>query len=532
MHGPNRFSIPAMREFVPEKARPWIVLIFVIIFQFSGGIYLSAVGEMVGSLSLLQEDIMMAGYASLAGMGLTFTVMFRLKFRFETKTALQTCAAVIISANIICMCTRSVPVLIVTCFIAGIFRMWATFECNSTIQLWLTPQRDLSVFFCFIYILVQSCMQLSGMLTVYTTFWSKWEYMHLLIVGLLLILMLATRILLRSFRGIKKLPLYGIDWLGGVMWGITLLCILFVLVYGEHYDWFDSIYIRAALAAAVIITGLNLWRSSFIRHPFISLDVWRQPAVYTTALIYIVVNLLLAPGHLLDHILMTEILHYDEPNLISLNLASLAGIFTGCFFTWQTFARRKWPYKRMTAIAFACITVYLMIFYFTIDYNLSKSALAFPIFFRNVGYVIIGIIFLTVLSRVPFSIFPQALSVQSFMSASVGSVLGSAILTRILLVIQTRNNVWLGETLDNVNPLSGRIPFSEIYGLLHKQALIVSMKEIYGWLIWISLFCLALFLIRENSERPIRALQPPFRRIRRYIAHSLNDIQKSGTFGE
>ena len=186
----------------------------------------------------------------------------------------------------------------------------------------------------------------------------------------------------------------------------------------------------------------------------------------------------------------------------------------------------------MTAIAFACITVYLMIFYFTIDYNLSKSALAFPIFFRNVGYVIIGIIFLTVLSRVPFSIFPQALSVQSFMSASVGSVLGSAILTRILLVIQTRNNVWLGETLDNVNPLSGRIPFSEIYGLLHKQALIVSMKEIYGWLIWISLFCLALFLIRENSERPIRALQPPFRRIRRYIAHSLNDIQKSGTFGE
>ena len=51
MHENKPFSIPAMRDFVPEKLRPWIIILIVIVFQFSGGIYLAAVSEMVGSLA-------------------------------------------------------------------------------------------------------------------------------------------------------------------------------------------------------------------------------------------------------------------------------------------------------------------------------------------------------------------------------------------------------------------------------------------------------------------------------------------------
>ena len=68
MHETGPFSIPAIRDFVPPKLRPWIIIAFVIVFQFSGGLYLAAVSEMVGSTALMQEDIMMAGYASMIGM--------------------------------------------------------------------------------------------------------------------------------------------------------------------------------------------------------------------------------------------------------------------------------------------------------------------------------------------------------------------------------------------------------------------------------------------------------------------------------
>lgn len=71
----------------------------------------------------------------------------------------------------------------------------------------------------------------------------------------------------------------------------------------------------------------------------------------------------------------------------------------------------------MTVIAFSSITGYLMYFYFGIDYALPKETLFVPLFLRSFGYVIIAICFLTVLSRVPFQHFFQAVSVQSFVSA-------------------------------------------------------------------------------------------------------------------
>ena len=43
MHETGPFSIPAIRDFVPSKLRPWIIIAFVIVFQFSGGLYLAAV---------------------------------------------------------------------------------------------------------------------------------------------------------------------------------------------------------------------------------------------------------------------------------------------------------------------------------------------------------------------------------------------------------------------------------------------------------------------------------------------------------
>ena len=87
------FSIPQMKDFVPEKLRPWIIVVMVIIVQLSGGVYMAAAGEMVGSTALLQEDIMMAGYASLVGMALFFPIMFRLRSAVRPKTAFMLCGA-------------------------------------------------------------------------------------------------------------------------------------------------------------------------------------------------------------------------------------------------------------------------------------------------------------------------------------------------------------------------------------------------------------------------------------------------------
>ena len=49
----------------------------------------------------------------------------------------------------------------------------------------------------------------------------------------------------------------------------------------------------------------------------------------------------------------------------------------------------------MLTFAFSCIIVYLLVFYFYLDYDLPKEALYLPVFFRGMGYVIVAICFLT-----------------------------------------------------------------------------------------------------------------------------------------
>ena len=122
------FTIPAINNFIPEKIKPWILILFVLIIQFSsGGIYLATLNQVVGDQALMQEDVLMAGYAALVGMALTFTIMLRLKMRFLSKTTFMVCCSVLIAANIICMYTQNVFILVATCFITGVFRMWGDF---------------------------------------------------------------------------------------------------------------------------------------------------------------------------------------------------------------------------------------------------------------------------------------------------------------------------------------------------------------------------------------------------------------------
>ena len=347
------FDIPDVPDFIPRRLKPYLFIFFVLIIQFSGGVYLAAASDMVGTKAVMQEDILMAGYASLIGMAINFAMMFRIKFRFSTRNQLLVSGMVLIAANVICAYTASVPLLVGTCFVAGWFRMQATFACNSTIQLWLTPVRDMAIFFCYVYIIVDSVIQLSGIATIYTAFFSQWEYMHWIMTGMLALMMLMVMILVKPVRGPMFIPLLGIDWIGAVLWAIFMLCFAFVCVYGSFYDWWDAAEVCEATLIGIVCIGINLWRASFLHHPYISFRAMKNRNVLRATGIYFVFFMLIATEHVFEHSYAANILGFDDTNLIDLNWYVFAGIVAGCAFTYLTFARRKWRYKTMTAIGFA-----------------------------------------------------------------------------------------------------------------------------------------------------------------------------------
>lgn len=516
-HAPQGpFDIPDVPNFVPRRLKPWLFIFFVIIIQFSGGVYLAAASDMEGTTALMQEDILMAGYASLIGLAINFAVMFRIKFRFSNRTQLLVAGIVLIAANLICANTESVPVLVITCFIAGWFRMQATLACNSTIQLWLTPVRDMAVFFCYVYILVDSVIQLSGIATIYTAFFSQWEYMHWIMIGLLALMMILVMLLVKPVRGPMFIPLLGIDWIGAILWAGFMMCFTFICVYGNYFDWWDSGEIRAAALLGLVCMIINLWRASFLHHPYISFRAMRNRNVIRATIIYLVFFTLIATEHVFEHTYAASILGFDETNLIDLNWYVFAGIVVGCGFTYLTFALRKWRYKTMTAIAFSLAIAYLAYFYFFIDYGVEKEMLFLPLFFRGAAAVIISIVFLTsiVQSGLPFQVFPQALTINGFTGAVVGATLGPAIIGEFLRHTMAKNASLLGSAIADFNPDTAHVPLGQLYGLVQTQALVVSMKEIYGWLLIIAIFSLMIILVSYGPLRPA-AFFPKWKTVRR-----------------
>ncbi|MDE6236597.1 MAG: hypothetical protein K2M45_01880 [Muribaculaceae bacterium] len=527
-HAPQGpFDIPEVPDFIPRRLKPYLFIFFVLIVQFSGGVYLAAASDMVGTTGLMQEDILMAGYASIIGLAINFAVMFRIKFRFSTRSQLLVSAAVLIVANVICAHTTNVPLLVITCFIAGWFRMQATFACNSTIQLWLTPVRDMAIFFCYVYIIVDSVIQLSGIATIYTAFFSQWEYMHWIMTALLALMMIMVMILVKPFRGPMFIPLLGIDWIGAILWSVFMMCFTFICVYGNYYDWWDAVEIRGAAIIGVTTLCINLWRASFLHHPYISFQAMKNRNVIRATGIYLVFFTLIATEHVFEHSYAANILGFDETNLIDLNWYVFVGIVAGCAFTYFTFALRKWRYKSMTAIAFSMAIIYLAYFYFFIDYGVEKEMLFIPLFFRGAAAVIISIVFLTsiVQSGLPFQVFPQALTVNGFTGAVMGATFGPAVIGEILRHIMAKNASLLGADITNVNSDIAFIPLGQLYGMVQTQALVVSMKEIYGWLLIVALASLLVILLSYSSVRPF-AFFPKWSRIRRVIRHMVRTESK------
>ncbi len=492
------FDIPDVPSFIPRKLKPWIFIVFVLIIQFSGGVYLAAATDMVGDKALMNEDILMAGYASLVGMSLNFAVMFRIKFRFSTRIQLLATAIVLILANVVCALSDSPAVLVAVCFVAGWFRMQGTFACNSTLQLWLTPYRDMSVFFCFVYIVVDGTIQVSGIATVYAAFFAQWQYMNWIICGLLAFMMIAVAILVRPVRCPMYIPLLGIDWLGSLLWGIFMLCFTFICVYGNYFDWWYAREIRGVAVIGLCALVLNLWRASFLRHPYISFMAMKNRNVVRAILVYLVFFTLMATEHVFEHSYAAQILGFDDTNLIDLNWYVFAGIAVGVVFTLYTFAKRKWRYKTMTVIAFTLAAGYLAWFYFGIGFGVEKEALFVPLFLRGMASVIISIVFLTsiVQSGLHFLVFPQALVINGFAGAVMGAALGPAVVGEWFSHVLMRNIV--------------------AAGIMPSHAMVLAMKEIYGWLLIAALFSIVVMAVSYGPVRPF-AIFPKWRNIRRSL---------------
>ncbi|MDD2961001.1 MAG: hypothetical protein PHR45_02820 [Muribaculaceae bacterium] len=492
------FSMPMFRAIVPRNIRPWIYVFFAFSFQLSGGIYIGSLNEMFGGMSLMREDILMCMYANLCGMAMYFPLLFRMKFRFTNKTLLFVSFIMIAICNYLAMYITFLPLLWFVCFVSGCFKIQGTFECMSNIQLWMTPKRDFTVFFPVLHIIILCSIQFSDLIAVYLCYISNWQYMHWLMVGILLFDALLVFVLTRHVRIIPKMPLFGIDWLGAVIWAALVLEIVYLFNYGEWYDWWNSNVIQILSFVIIFTLLLALHRMFRIRHPYYEPKMWKYRNLAPLLILIAIIEGILATEHILEEVFYEEGMRYITLTSTTLNLAVVVGILIGCLFSLLWMKVLKFSFLKLINVGLGGVVAYLVLFYFIISTEINFELLYFPLVMRGFSYAVLSIVFITSLEEImTFQHFFQSLSVFNIMHMMIGGVIGCSIYTYGLRYF----------VADNISRYSGNIDrtttdlasLNHIVEQFYINMQMISLKEIYGL---VAYFAITLFILMLLYDLP------------------------------
>lgn len=514
-----KYRIEAFKDFVPHTLRFIILLITAIIYQFPNTIYMTNLNEVVGTKALTVEDVRFVSISVLVGMMVAFPILFRLKFRFTTRTILLGTSVVIILGNVICMYSSNMLILIAVSLVLGFSRMLGNFECLSNIRMIITPKRDMARYYLVIYSIIILCIQFSSILSASVSDTFDWRYMYVLVVAVQLVVMVILFFLLRPIRLSRKMPLYQIDWIGMALWGSFLMLSVFVLEYGKRLDWFDSDYIIEATFIALLTLGLAVQRMFTIRRPLITPEIFKYKNLMHAILLFAAMHLFLITTSTIMVSYTEGVLHYDHVSSASLNWLSIVGVGIAIAFTFYWKLIYNGGFKRIIFLGFLALVMNHVILYFVFQSTISKETLYLPYLLRGFGYMILYLnITLYAISGLPFSSFFSALCFMGFVRTILGSSIASSGINSFVQYLQKENMSHLSANIDYTNVISNDLyvnafdqsismgqsveqasasAMNTLYNSIYTQSMLLSWKDVFGGISLIGIGLLLYIVLRN-----------------------------------
>lgn len=496
----------AFKRWVPDRLRFWIYILFLAVFQFSNGMYFTAMSQMQGTHSMTMDDVKMMSHAVLVGLTIYFPLAFRLKFRFTNRSCLLSAASGLAICNIITPYVDNTPLLVTLGFTAGFFRLFGTFECLSSILPKIAPKHDYAVFLSFVFFVVLGVIHVFDVLALRIIYYYDWQHLHLLATGLLLSVILMAGILMRPFRPMPKMPLFGIDWLGMILWSIFILSLIFVAQYGFRLEWLHSPYIRAALGCASFSLAFNMWRMNYTRHPFLEPEAFKVRNLVALLIAFLFLGILLASKNTLQNTFTGAVLHWDSFNTRMLKWCEFIGVFLGALFSRHLLVNLKWSHKRLTFLGFTMILIYVASMYSLISPDTAIERLYLPLICCNFGHVSIFIaLTVYIQATAPFKNYFQVLCILGFVRTGIASPIGDAIyksgmnglMNKHLAEIGNHVNIGLQDSIGNIDSIGN-------------EAMMSTLQELYGYTFIFGvavLILIAVYHLRKTLTKPIPTIK-------------------------
>lgn len=531
----KKTTVAAFHHFVPRLSRIAIFIVFALVFQFSNTVYLTLTGSIAGARQMLRDDLTFFFQMGMAGLCVVYPLLFRFKLRFTSRQIITSCSLIIMATMGTAMYSDAVPLLATASFVLGAAKMMGTFETLVSIQLIITPKKDYGVFFSVALGIVLLSGQVSGIWAVSLNYDYDWKALYRIVIGAHAVMILLAQLLLREMRIAKKMPLYGIDWLGMLLWSLLISSITYVFSYGQVLDWFFSERIKGAVVLSLLFLVLTVWRMFTVRRPYIHPVVFRIKSVNTAiAIILLMQPFLSASGSVMGAFTM-GVLKLDDLTGAALNWYIVAGIVGGSVFSYCWFRWYNGAFKLFFVIAFLSLTWYYIALYFSLGNLTEPATLALPYFLRGFGNMLLFAGTGKYITRdAGPAIFTQVLFYLAVMRNALGSLIPASLIAQVQYTTTWDYHTKLAGNIGSYNLIAKSLYSSayssaggsgsntidgvqraakSLYSRVNLQAQLLSGREISGSMALLGATVVVCLLLYHFSGHITRKM-PSWRRIR------------------
>lgn len=520
------------RAWVPKwMAIIWHMVLFVPLMSL-GSVYSACSGDTIGSLQIWSEDFTFASLCAMIGIGvmapffykiacyrrhhLTFLIGFGALFVISAASSRASDPLLLGLFSLVMGAIRFV--LIVTnfaafarCLLGVDFRhmLGPQGDAKSTKE-WDDTEQKKSMMIPIANIFFMSVGQLGTWITAYYAYHYQWQDVYRLEMLILLVLMIGV-IAMEKYRGWDERdesavseddePLirdhrrpWSMKYMGNVTAASIAWCAAaYVLVYGKTLDWFHSpkITVACALFFVFLFANMLIDKNKSEDERYFRYEIWTYRNIRLATVLYCLAMVLNTSSSLTNAIASIGLSLDTYLNNMLANWAPL-GYLIGAV-TVIVLRSRGVAYKWVFAIGFGIFAWTMWFTYNQVQLQARYEDIRMLSIVRNCGmFMLYCICMVYAYQRLPYRLMPSWIHIMLISRSVIGPAIGAAIYGAGMQHYQHQFIHSLSAMSDNLR-------------MVNLQAMLLAVKEMAGWTLWV---CLAIVLVLLIIPWPKRHLKP------------------------
>lgn len=400
-------KLPIFKRWVPE----WLVKIILFSMTLPGIIIfflpLSNMNAAAGYYGCEPADIQFAvalfyaGYVGFYSLERRFFSFLAAKEYFLIFTTLQ------IVACLICYYTSEIYILFPVRFLQGIL-----FAGNVNLSLTLmftrlSSERGREISFSVFFGILLCALPFNNLITADLIDSFNFNIVYKTAIFSYLPGLIFLMLTMSNYRPHARFPLYKLDWQSFVLYGIMLVLVGYITIFGQEYYWLEDVRIQGSVVAIIVLSAISVIRQYAHKRPYIDLRVFRYRNFKVGLLILFIMYICRFASGITNNYFAGE-LHLDPFHISYINIFNISGLVLGVIVACCMVLQKK-KIQYIWVPGFLMLLAFHALMYYSFDIQANEFNYYIPLFVQGLGVGLLMVpTIIFIISSVPASIGPSA----------------------------------------------------------------------------------------------------------------------------